>query len=454
MTNLGLNNAWAADTSGYKAMVCIFLKGGMDQADTIIPYDQASYNQLQSVRSGLFGAYGAGSTASSRNRANLLQMNPDNAASFGGRQFSMPPELASLHSMFESGDLAVVGNVGPLIEPTSRTQIDNGTAVLPRRLFSHNDQQSTWMSFDVEGTSRGWGGRIMDQVLASAPSQNRLFSAVTTNSTDVFLAGEDVSQFKVGNGGISTPSLYDTEFLLGFTDGDDIARDRIRAFLAKRDFQSQSILEQDITASTAKALENTEQYARAQESAIPLSTVFAGDPVSRQLQSVAETIQIQQALNVSRQMFYVSTGGFDTHSDQAANMGVLHARLAAGMASFRDAMIELGQWNNVVVFTASDFGRTVIDNGNGTDHGWGGHHLVAGRNVQGRRVYGDLPAAEVGSADFTESRGRLIPSVSVEQYAATMGSWFGLNSAELNAALPNLSNFNTSDLGFMGGAGS
>ncbi|GAB5454408.1 MAG: DUF1501 domain-containing protein [Henriciella sp.] len=452
MSGLGLNNAWAANTSGYKAMVCIFLKGGMDGADTILPYDQASYNQLRNVRSGLFGAYNSDASTSTRNRANLLQMNLDNAGAFGGRQFAMPLQLAPLHSMFEAGDLAVVGNVGPLIEPTTRAAMDNNSAILPKRLFSHNDQQSTWMSFGVEGVSRGWGGRFMDRVVASAPNQNRIFSAIATSSNDVFLAGEDVTQFKVGTSGIAEPNLYNNRGLLGYNDGDDAARDKIRAFLAKRDFQSQNVFEQDIATATSKAVDNTAQFAQAQENATPFATEFAGDRVSSQMRSVAETIKIRQFLNVSRQMFYVSTGGYDTHSNQANSIGDLHSQLAAAISSFREAMIEIGEWNNVVVFTASDFGRTVIDNGNGTDHGWGGHHIVAGGDVQGKRLYGEIPFADVDSGSYTKSRGRLIPTTSVEQYAATMGSWFGLDSGELRAALPNLNNFNQTDLGFMGGA--
>ena len=452
MTSLGMNQAWAADTGGYKAMVCIFLKGGMDGADTILPYDQPSYDQLRSVRSGLFSSYNSTSAASTRNRANLLKMNLENAGAFEGREFALPQALSPLHSMFESGDLAVVGNVGPLIEPTSRAAMDSNSAILPKRLFSHNDQQSTWMSFGVEGANRGWGGRFMDRVVRSAPNQNRVFSAITTGSNDVFLAGEDVSQFKVGSGGIREPNLYTNRGILGFNDGDDAARDKIRAFLAKRDFQSRNVLEQDISSATAKAVANSEQFAMAQENATPFSTVFAEDSVSRQMRSVAETIQIQQFLNVSRQMFYVSTGGYDTHSNQANSIGGRHAQLAAAVSSFREAMIEIGEWGNVVVFTASDFGRTVIDNGNGTDHGWGGHHFVAGGAVQGKRLYGEVPFADVDSDSYTRSRGRLIPTTSVEQYAATMGDWFGLDQSELRSALPNLNNFNSSNLGFLGGA--
>ncbi|MEO0606636.1 MAG: DUF1501 domain-containing protein [Pseudomonadota bacterium] len=451
MTNLGLNQAWAADTGGYKAMVCIFLKGGMDGADTVLPYDQPSYDQLASVRPGLFNTYNSNQATSTRNLANMLQMNLDNAGDFGGRQFALPQELSPLHSMFEAGDLAVVGNVGPLIEPTTRAAMDDGTAILPKRLFSHNDQQSTWMSFGVEGVNRGWGGRFMDQVVASAPNQNRIFSAIATSSNDVFLAGESVNQFKVGSS-ITEPSLYSVRGILGGSSEDDAARDKIRAFLTKNDFQSRSIYEQDVAISNAKAVQNTEEFSQARANATPFSTVFQGDRVSSQMQNVAETIKIRQFLNVSRQMFYISTGGYDTHNNQANNIGGLHAQLAAAISSFREAMIEIGEWDNVVVFTASDFGRTVIDNGDGTDHGWGGHHFVAGGQVQGKRLYGEVPLATVGGSSYTRTRGRLIPTTSVEQYAATMGNWFGLNSSELATALPNLNNFNTTDLGFLGGA--
>ncbi len=450
LTKLGLNNAWAADTGGYKAMVCIFLKGGMDGNDTILPYDQASYDQLVNTRSGLMSKHQYTSGSSSRNRANLLALNPDNAASFGGRQFAMPNELAPLHSMFESGELAIVGNVGPLIQPTTRAEIDNSTAILPKRLFSHNDQQSTWMSFGVEGARRGWGGLFMDRVIASAPSENSIFSAISTSTNDVFLAGENVSQFKVESGGVAQPNIYTMDRILGRSGADDASRAELRTFLSEGDRQSRNLFEQDVAAAAARAVDNTEQFNVAQQNATPFNTVFPTDKVSRQMRSVAETIKIQQFLNVSRQMFYVSFGSFDTHRTQANSLPGLHTQLAAAISAFRDAMVEIGEWNNVVVFTASDFGRTLIDNGDGTDHGWGGHHIVAGGAVRGKRIYGDMPTMDANGNEYTKSSGRAIPTTSVEQYAATMGSWFGLNSTELSATLPNLANFNSSNLGFMG----
>ena len=290
----------------------------------------------------------------------------------------------------------------------------------------------------------------MDRVVASSPSENAIFSAISTSSNDVFLAGENVSQFKVEAGGVSQPNIYAVRGILGYNGADDASRSEIQTFLSRGDRQSRNMFEQDIAAASARAVSNTEQFNAAQQNATPFGTVFQSDKISRQMQSVAETIKIQQFLNVSRQMFYVSVGGFDTHRIQTTSLTALHTQLAAAISSFRDAMLEIGQWNNVVVFTASDFGRTVIDNGDGTDHGWGGHHIVTGGAVRGKRIYGDIPTMDVNGGEYTKTRGRLIPTTSVEQYAATMGSWFGLNASELSATLPNLANFNSSNLGFMG----
>lgn len=451
LSGLSGQRAWAANTSGYKAMVCIFLKGGMDQSDTILPYDQPSYDALKANREGMFASYNSDADDSSRNRNNLLRLNPINAQDFGGRQFAMPRELAPLHNMFEAGDLSVVGNVGPLIQPTTRAEMINGTAILPPRLFSHNDQQSTWMSSAVEGSRYGWGGRFMDAVLQSSPSDDATFATISTGSRDVFLAGENARPFRVTDKGAPETSLTERRWYLGYTDEDDAARARIREHLERNDFENRNIFEQDVLDANQRAHVNSARLLAARENEGPFTTEFQNGGLSKQMKAVAETIKIRQYLSVSRQMYYVTTGGFDSHSGQSSSIPRKHDEIAQAIDAFRNAMIEIGEWDNVVVFTASDFGRTVIDNGNGTDHGWGAHHLVAGGQVQGRRIYGDMPGFDIGSSSYTESRGRLIPSTSVEQYAATIGSWFGLESSEMRTALPNLGNFNTQNLGFMSG---
>ena len=441
--------AWAADVSGYKALVCIFLKGGLDHGDTVLPYDQTSYDQLVGVRQGLFNAYNSTSIASSRNRDNLLNLNPANAGVLGGREIALPPELAPLQTMFDDGDLAILGNVGPLVEPTTRAQFDANTVILPPRLFSHNDQQSVWMSFDLEGRGRGWGGLFADAAIASSPSANPDFFSISVSSNDVFLSGNIAKPYKATSSGASEPYILSRRNYLGGRAGDDDARALIRQHLERTNFGDLNIFSQDIRTTSGGALQTSAQFLNAWENETRLTTAFAGDSFSQQLKTVAETIKLQSALNAPRQIFYVSAGGFDTHDNQAGQIGNLHTSIANSLTSFKAAMQEIGQWNNVTAFTMSDFGRTLIDNGDGTDHGWGAHHFIAGGQVDGGRVFGDFPSAEPGSGFYTPSRGRLIPTTSVEQYAATLGQWFGLNSNELAAALPNLSNFNDTDLGFL-----
>ena len=449
LSSVTAGKSWAADVSGYKALVCIFLKGGMDHADTVLPYDQASYDQLATVREGLFNSYNVTNATSSRNRANLLRLNPANSGVLGGRELALPQELSPLHSMFEGGDLAILGNVGPLLEPTLRSQIEANTAILPARLFSHNDQQSTWMAFGVEGQRRGWGGLFADAVLASSPSADPASTSISATSNDVFLSGNVATPFRVSSNGAASPTLVNQRNYLGFASEDDEARARIREHLARTNFGDGNIFAQDVRDSSGRAIDTSERLLTARENEGPFATEFENDNFGRQMKSVAETIKIQTYLNAPRQIFYVSSGNFDTHNNQANMIGGPHAGFANAIASFKAAMQEIGQWNNVAVFTMSDFGRTLIDNGDGTDHGWGGHHFIAGGQVNGNRLYGEFPAAEPESGSYTPSRGRLIPTTSVEQYAATLGRWFGLSNSELATALPNLGNFNQSDLAFM-----
>lgn len=447
---LGNNKAWAADTSGYKALVCIFLKGGMDHADTVLPIDQASYDLLRTARAGLFNAYGVGSGSSSRDRANLLELTALNASSFGGRAFGLPVQLGPLHQMFETGELAIVGNVGPLLQPTDRAQFESRSIPLPTRLFSHNDQQSTWMSLGVEGTRTGWGGRFADAAIAADPSANPLYSAIATSSNDVFLAGSTARQFYApSSASTSVMNIDGNRNILGNNSRFDPLRAAVREGLLQTDFGSPSLYGRDFSTVQSRGVNNNIAFASARQSIVPFQTAFPTTGLGNQLRTVAETILVQSTLRVTRQVFYVTIGGFDTHSDQANSLTRLHTQMAEAITAFRLAMIERNQWNNVTVFTASDFGRTTIDNGDGTDHGWGAHHFVAGGQVAGRRIYGDIPAADLRSDRYTASRGRLIPSVSVEQYAATLGAWFGLSQAELATALPNLSRFPTPNLGFM-----
>ena len=441
--------AYAANAEGYKALVCVFLDGGMDHADTILPADQASYDALKGIRGSLFDSYGVGSGTSSRDIENLLQLNPHNADEFGARQFAMPQELSPLKDLFDNGNAAVIGNIGPLVVPTNRASFEDPKIAKPKRLFSHNDQRSTWVSQGTEGTMYGWGGQFADIMAEADPTGNNRFSAISTDGNGVFLAGQNTRQFAAPIGGTSNYKYLTNKWYWSSAYGSDKARQIMKEHLAAADMSSSNLYMQDMLGYSQRAMENLDAFLPAIENANPLNTSFAEDKLGKQLKTVAETISIQTALNVSRQVFYVRLGGFDTHDSQSRELPELQAQLANGIASFYAALEELGMQNNVTLFTASDFGRTLIDNGDGTDHGWGSHQFVVGGAVNGNRIYGTMPEMDLGLDYYTADRGRLIPTVSVDQYAATLGGWFGLSPTELQGIFPNLNNFSTQNLGFI-----
>ncbi len=446
------SQAMAADTSGYKALVCLFLKGGIDGMDTILPVDQTSYNQLETLRAEMFASYTSRSITS-RNRNNILALSASNSGDLGGRTFGMPQDMADLHNLFESGELAVLGNVGPLVEPTNRTSYENGSAHVPSRLFSHNDQQSTWMALGVEGAQRGWGGLFAEAAADSDPSINPLFAAITARSNDVFLEGETIRQFRASANSLD---ILSKRRLLGNKSAQDPRRDRVRGFLTATGTRGYSgLYEQDLAAAVTSGITNTDLYRNALETDVPTGLVelFPDTSLARQLSSVAESIAIRNSLGINRQVFYVTLGGFDTHAGQAGSLPGRQVEIAEAVTAFRQAMLNLGVWNDVTLFSMSDFGRTTLSNDDGTDHGWGNHHFIVGGAVNGQTIYGDMPDFDLDGERYTGRRGRLIPTTSVEQYAATLGRWFGLGETELDNILPNLANFSSRDLGFMDCAG-
>jgi len=431
--------AHAADVSGYKALVCVFLLGGMDNHDTLIPYDQSNWQAWSSLRDSVANAY-----ATPRTRANLLPLSADNIGDFGGREFALPPEMAGLHGLFESGQAAIAANVGPLIRPMNADQYDNRSLPRPARLFSHNDQQSTWQASAPEGARFGWGGRFADAVLDAGANNNSAFTTITSLGNELFLTGERAAPYQVSLGGEAAFDLLnDVEEFAGGAAGDvePILRRHFRA----AGYSGSSLIGRDVAASLRDAFESNERFNAARAGLTPLTTAFADDRLSRQLQVIAETIALRGALGAGRQVFFAATGGFDTHSNQANNLARRQTEISNAITSFQAAMQELGAADEVTLFTASDFGRTLAINGDGTDHGWGADHFIVGGAVAGRRIYGDPPPPVFGHAQDAGG-GRLIPTISVEQYAEPLGRWFGLTQDEVRNALPNLRNFETSPL--------
>lgn len=450
LSALGRGTAHAANVGGYKALVGIMLKGGMDQNDTVLPVDAPSYDALKAVRPGIFSAYGSDSADSSRNRENILPLTPTNGARFAGRQFGLPRELSTIRGLFESGDAAIVGNVGPLLEPATREDFETGRVELPKRIFSHNDQQSTWMALGTEGTRKGWGGQFADAVLASDATMNPLYAAITATSPDVFLAGERARAFRVPQ--IGRQLSLDPERIrsyLGWGDDSDAARAKLSAYMRKTAFEHDNLFRKDAAGLAGRGIDNQIAFSERVAAATPLSTVFPDTNLGRQLGGVAQTMSLRTDIGVSRQVFYAAGGGYDTHDNQANDVPARHRELDDAVAAFQAAMLELGLWNDVLVFTMSDFGRSMVDNGDGCDHGWGGHHFVMGGSVRGKQIYGDIPEVDAAHPQYTGTRMRLIPTTSVEQHAAALGGWFGLDAGELAQVFPNLERFDRAALDFV-----
>lgn len=433
-------NAHAMDTDGYKALVCVFLFGGMDCHDTVLPYDQASYDQYAAIRSSLLQSYAALPSGSSRSREALLPLQTTSAIS-AGRQFALPPQMGALHSLFGDGKAAIVGNVGPLLQPTDRTALLNGSGPLPKRLFSHNDQQSTWMSFAPEGSQLGWGGRFGDVAAKAGANINNIFSQISLAGNTVFLSGEQVGPYQIGVDGVQSIYLLDRSGSVVPAALDPILRDHFSAAGSNRS----NLFERDFINLSQTSFEANKLLDAALRTAPDFATGFPNGALGTQLAAVARTIAVRETLGASRQVFFIGLGGFDTHSAQAATLPALQQDISDSIAAFYAATQEMGIENDVTTFTSADFGRTLTVNGDGTDHGWGSHHFVVGGAVKGGQIYGDIPPPTLAHSQDA-GNGRLIPTVSVEQFAAPLGSWYGLNEAELNLSLPGLANFSDGGL--------
>ncbi|MEA3045091.1 MAG: hypothetical protein QOH47_2929 [Sphingomonadales bacterium] len=431
MNLAAIGEAAATTASDYKALVCIFLFGGNDYANTIVPYDQPSYDLYAALRStiALPRAQLAGTV--------LLP----NAALAGSRQYALAPTLLPLIPLFDAGKLAVMLNVGTLIQPTSKAAYTAKSVPLPPKLFSHNDQQSFWQASNPEGATSGWGGRIGD--LLQSGNGTSTLTCISAAGNSVFLSGRSAVQYSVTSTG-PVPLLSNASTLFGSSTGMSTLRSLMTA-------PRTNLFEDEHARVTKRSLDLQAQVTGALAAGPAINTVFpANNTLADQLRIVARLISVSQELGARRQVFFVSLGGFDTHDSVLATHPTLMTRLGAAMRAFHDATVELGVSDKVTSFTASDFGRTLTSNTDGSDHGWGSMHFVMGGAVQGRAFYGPPPAVANNGPDDV-GQGRLLPALSVDQYGATLASWFGVNSGTMSTVLPNIVNYNPStwNLGFV-----
>lgn len=426
LSRLGMLNAMTQPSGPYRALVCIFLYGGNDSNNMVVPLDSAGYNNYKSIRAGL-----------ALDSASLIPLD-------GAKQFGLHARFSDLKPFL--GETALVANVGTLVHPVTRTQFLQNSAPLPSNLFSHADQQAEMQTAVPDGLSTtGWAGRLADHMAHSNTGSYPLLVSVAGNA-----------RFGVGNSthpGAVTPNV--APGLRGFgTDAASQARLTALEALVTQDSlktDSGAVLLRQAAKNMGSTLNDSDTLNKALKTATPLRTAFPNTSIGNQLNEVAKLIEVRHALNMNRQIFFCALGGFDTHTSQITDQDRLFSQLSPALAAFYQATEELVVADQVTTFTESDFSRTLQPNSNGgSDHAWGSHHIVMGASVKGGKMYGKFPTIQLNGPDDAGGEGRWIPSTSVDQYAATLAQWFGLPVSSLPAVFPNLANFTGKDVGFFG----
>ncbi|MEW5685007.1 MAG: DUF1501 domain-containing protein [Pseudomonadota bacterium] len=472
----------------YKALVCVFLFGGNDANNMVLATDQDSWTRYFAARN--TGADpialmppGAAATPVGQVSAvtgrtaeadmpeawgGVLPITPKTAQAVpagtnaSGRTFGLHPFMGDAKGLFDQGRLAVLANVGTLIQPTTKAQYQAKSVPLPASLFSHNDQQSTWQALSTEGARTGWGGRFADLV-AGMNGDSTLFTAVSTGGNAVFLSGQSVVQYQLSTG--AQPAVVISGAQGSSLFGSSAAPARVRELVTDTNLASNFGADYSTVVGRSIAASSTINTAFTQPmvTAVPAAPTFTNPITGRaetnslalQLQTVARMIAAGSSLGVRRQVFFVSLGGWDTHDFQNVAQPNLLAKVAQALSYFDGALSNIGGFDRrsqVTTFTASDFSRTFSTNGDGTDHAWGGHHFVMGGAVRGGDIYGQYPTLGVDVSGFNNPDavgGSLIPTTSVDQYGATLGRWFGVSDSDIDVIFPRLRNFGTRYLNFV-----
>jgi uncharacterized protein (DUF1501 family) len=434
LENMGLMRAFAqaAPASDYKALVCVFLFGGNDANNMIIPRDNAGYSQYAAARGGSGGLAIA--------QSSLVPIDPKSLAT----GYGMHPQLQPLKTVWDAGKLAVLCNVGTLVEPLSKADYTSGAKVKPEQLFSHSDQQMQWQaSISNDFSHTGWGGRLAD-VIGKVNGANTLPMIASIGGASLFSAGLTPRVIALpvsGSFGLS-----------GFTSS-TASQSRLKALKDILLLDSSSELVRaadDVMAQAIDASSIINPVITSTTSSITSVFANARNNLGNQLLQVAKLIEARAALGLKRQIFFVSLGGFDTHNNEINTHDQLYGQLGPALQAFYDATVQLGVAEQVATFTLSDFGRTLkAASGGGSDHAWGNHHLIMGGAVKGGDFYGRFPSLVLGGPDDVSNEGRWLPTTSVDQYAATLATWLGVGASDLSTVVPNIGRFAASNLGFL-----
>jgi uncharacterized protein (DUF1501 family) len=464
--NLAAMAKAAAATAGdYKALVCLFMTGGNDGYNTVLATDSASWSAYSAARN--FGSdpvvlASAGTPANAQSATfngtlgGVLPITPLHAQ---GRSFALHPVMTGMRDLFAAGRLGIVANVGTLARPTAKADYLSPTFPRPPKLFSHADQQAVWQTFGSDASSPGWGGRMADLLLTT--NQRAQFSSVSLSGTAAWLTGQQARQYQLATSGSIHLGGAGTLFGSATVQAklQSLARgartthliEQDHAAVVARSIDADAILSTALPGATAGPWGTSGLAAGADDPLLVMRNPDTGvnevNPVALQLQAVARMIAARGTLGLSRQVFFVEAMDFDTHDGQPRRQAVNLARLSHALAYFDATLVRMGVGNQVTTFTASDFGRGFASNGDGTDHGWGSHHFVLGGAARGGDVTGTFPAYGLsdGRGGFASpdqvTNGAMLPTTSVDQYAATLGRWFGISDANLSAILPNLNQF-------------
>jgi uncharacterized protein (DUF1501 family) len=441
----------------YRALVCIFQSGGNDSFNMLVPHTGASPTAPDA-----YAEYATSRADLALPKASLRQIQPDNLP---GKIFGVHPNMPNLQQLFTQGNAAFVANVGTLIEPVmNRTQVIQATKRLPLGLYSHSDQIEQWQTSVLHSRSGlGWAGRMMDLIKDINP--NPIVSMnISADGSNVWQTGVTGAEYAVDPGNSSDPNggaVPLSGYLATYDANNPIANATSAAIDTQLGQQYANLLEQTFQQKRRTARDAYALYSTATAGTLPGNVTFPNTILGRQLKQVARAIMGRQGLGALRQTFFVNRGGWDHHSETLPQQEVMLAEVDAALGAFWQQLVALQIDNQVTIFSASDFGRTLTSNGRGSDHAWGGNQFVIGGSVVGKRIYGQFPSLAVNPDTGAElnpldtGRGRLIPTTSCDAFFAEMALWLGVPSGSLPLVLPNIGNFystssTTPPLGFLG----
>jgi uncharacterized protein (DUF1501 family) len=425
--------ASASNFTDYKALVCLFLNGGNDSFNMLIPRQQNAYNEYSQVRGGVGGSGLAIPRTDLHQITSSLQ---NTTAGAGYSDFGIHPDLPYLKTLYDQGDLAFVSNVGSLIEPTSLVQYNDGSKPKPEGLFSHPDHQIHWQTLvpQVRGSSpKGWAGR-MAEIMSHANQQSNIAMNISLSGANVLQSGTTTVPYITDPGGVVELSNYAQDPTLALAVDDILGQ------------HYQSIYSKTLAQANRKSIDASVAFKTALDSLSapydPSGFVQGTSQTYKRLSMVSKIMEARTALSMDRQIFFVERGGWDHHNELLAPQSDLFIELNDAIEIFWTAITNMGLQNNVVLYTASDFGRTLTSNGSGSDHAWGGNHFIISGSANGGEIYGKYPDLALNNSSTDLGRGRILPTTSVDTYMATLANWYGVPSSELSTVIPNVNNFN------------